>query len=347
MMDAMAAVEIEYVQTFTDRHGHARYYYRRKGFARVTLPDPTSPAFAAAYEAAGRPVVTSEGVGGERTIPGSMAALIASYYMSAEFVDLRESTKRGYRNMLDRFRETYGKESALAVKPGHLKTIFDRMSGTPGAARNLRKRLRSVFHHAIDIEWRTDNPVVATRAPKHKTTGFPPWTEDEIAKYEAHWPTGSRERLAMALLLYTGVRRSDVVGLGRQHVKAGRIHVLPLKTSATGKRLAIRIHPALQREIAAAPAGMTFVLTAFDKPFTAAGFTSWLRERAEKAGIVGRTPHGLRKAAGRRMAEAGCTAKEIAAVLGHATLAEVETYTADADQARLADAAVGKLGDAS
>jgi hypothetical protein len=40
-------------------------------------------------------------------------------------------------------------------------------------------------------------------------TPFHTWTEDEIAAYERRWPVGSRERLAFALLLYTGQRVSD------------------------------------------------------------------------------------------------------------------------------------------
>jgi integrase len=54
-------------------------------------------------------------------------------------------------------------------------------------------------------------------------------------------------------------------------------------------------------------------------------------------------PHGLRKAAGRRLAEAGCSAHEIMAVLGHKTLSEAERYTRDADQMHLASAAVARL----
>ena len=239
----------------------------------------------------------------------------------------------------------HGTKRVSTLEPKHLEAIFHGMAKTPGAASNLRKRLRRVFRLAVRLGWRRDNPVTETEAPRRrKSEGFTPWSEDEIAAYEKHWPTGTRERLAMTLLLYTGQRRSDVVTMGRQHVKAGRISVVSVKTNT---RLAIRIHPALQREIDAAPAGMTFILTAFGVPFSAAGFTSWFRERAEMAGIEGRTPHGLRKAAGRRLAEAGCSAKQIAAVLGHATLSEVERYTRDADQVGLADAAVDKLGDAS
>ncbi|MFX6357469.1 tyrosine-type recombinase/integrase, partial [Acinetobacter baumannii] len=50
--------------------------------------------------------------------------------------------------------------------------------------------------------------------------------------------------------------------------------------------------------------------------------------------------HGLRKAAARRLAEAGCSASEIAAITGHKTLAEVERYTRAADQERLARQAI-------
>ena len=48
-----------------------------------------------------------------------------------------------------------------------------------------------------------------------------------------------------------------------------------------------------------------------------------------------------------RLAEAGCTANGIMSVLGHRTLAKAERYTRDADQARLATAAVTKWEDTS
>ena len=70
----------------------------------------------------------------------------------------------------------------------------------------------------------------------------------------------------------------------------------------------------------------------------------WMREAISKASLpLDCQPHGLRKAAGRRLAEAGCTAHEIMAVLGHKTLTEAERYTREADQARLAAAAFAKL----
>lgn len=347
---ALARIDLPHVQRFRDRHGHVRHYYRRKGWPKAVLPAPGSPGFLEAYAAAAssRPSPgEGPGAGAERTQPGTIAALIVAYYASAEWAELRASTQTGYRNMLDRFRDKHGTKRVATLQAHHLEAIFHAMATTPGAASNLRKRLRRVFRLAVRLGWRADNPVTETEAPMRRRAkqGFTPWSEADIAAFEARWPTGTRERLALALLLYTGQRRSDVVTMGRQHVKASRVHVRQVKT---GARLAIRIHPALQREIDAAPPAdeqLAFVLTQYGQPFSAAGFTSWFRERAEMAGLKGRTPHGLRKSAGRRLAEAGCTAKQIAAVLGHATLAEVETYTRDADQVGLADAAVSRLGD--
>jgi hypothetical protein len=43
-----------------------------------------------------------------------------------------------------------------------------------------------------------------------------------------------------------------------------------------------------------------------------------------------------------RLAEAGCTAHEIAAITGHATLSEVQRYTKAVDQARMARAATAR-----
>ena len=126
------------------------------------------------------------------------------------------------------------------------------------------------------------------------------------------------------------------------HLRAGYI-TISVKQLKTDARLKIRLHPALKVEIDRHEGNLTFLMTQYGSPFTAAGFTKWFRERAELAGIANRTPHGLRKAAGRRLAEAGCTAKEIASVLGHTTLSEVERYTRSADQEKLSDAAMDRL----
>jgi len=337
-MTDMAKIELPYVQAFKDRHGKLRHYYRRRGVSRVVLPgDPGSAEFMAAYAAAhGR---TEKVDPATKVQPRSINHLMVEYYRSADFLALEPQTQRTYRHILDRFRAKYGDRSAVSIEPTHLNAIFHKMAETPGAAKNLRKRLMKAFSVAVELGWRKDNPVRETKSRGRKTKGFIPWSEEEIAAYEERWSSGTRERLALYLLLYTGVRRSDAVALGKQHIRAGRISVRQEKTDVA---IWIPIHPKLKAEIDQHK-GMTFLVTQYGKPFSSAGFTAWLVSRAQLAGVKGRTPHGLRKAAGRRMAEAGASAKEIAAVLGHTSLDEVETYTRDADQLRLADAAMARL----
>ena len=113
----------------------------------------------------------------------------------------------------------------------------------------------------------------------------------------------------------------------------------------TGSKLAIPLHRDLLAILAATEREhVTIINTEYGKPYTVDGFSQWMRDAISAAGLpLDCQPHGLRKAAGRRLAEAGCTAREIMAVLGHKTLAEAERYTRDADQASLATAAVAKL----
>src|SRR2546430_7321185 len=144
----------------------------------------------------------------------------------------------------------------------------------------------------------------------------------------------------MALLLYSGQRRGDVIRMGPQHVRSG---VLYVKQEKTGAELAIPVHPELATVIASAPSGhLTFLTTRVGRPFEASTFSHWFRDQCDKAGLPHCSAHGLRKAAARRLAEAGCTAHEIGAITGHASLTELVRYTRAADQRRLAEAAMTK-----
>lgn len=113
----------------------------------------------------------------------------------------------------------------------------------------------------------------------------------------------------------------------------------------TGAKLSIPLHRDLLAVLALAEREhMTILITMYGRAFTVDGLSQWMRDAITAAELpLDCQPHGLRKAAGRRLAEAGCSANEIMSVLGHKTLAEAERYTRQADQARLATAAVVKL----
>jgi integrase len=164
----------------------------------------------------------------------------------------------------------------------------------------------------------------------------------EFPQFEAMHPIGSRARLAFALLLYTGQRRGDVIRMGRQQVQAGFIVVRQQKT---GTVLEIPILAGLWEVLSSNPAEhLTYLTTRASEPFKAPGFTNWFRDMCRAAGLPpGLSAHGLRKATCPRFAEAGCSANEIAAISGHASLREVERYTKAADQKRMATAAMAAM----
>ena len=349
----MAKIELAYVKAYKDRHGRMRYYYRRKGLSTIPLRgQPGTAEFMAAYQLADARAPRSDAQiaqanAAARIQPRSINALIIQYYQTAEFKQLADSTRRAYRGQLDRFRTDHGNKGALSIGTHHLEAIFIKMGDTPEAAVNLRKRLRRVFRLAVRLGWRQDNPVTETEVARKRDRGIKGWSDDQIIQFEDHWASGTRQRLALALLLYTGQRRSDVITMGRQHVREGRISVAQQKTS---ERLKIRIHARLAEEIAAyetahpeARAQLTYLTTDAGAAYTVEGFGNQFRKACADAGLQGKSPHGLRKSAGRRLAEAGCTEKQIAAILGHRSLSEVARYTREANQVGLADQAMDRL----
>jgi integrase len=330
----------KYVHHFVDdRYGKAkaRYYFRRRGFKQVPLPGlPGSPEFEQAYATAmaGAKQLLSI-VGAKRIRPGSIDALVITYFNSPTFLALSPSTQSTYRGILEAFTREHGAKPLAPLTRKHLEAMLARKMRTPAAANHWLRLIKTLMRFAVREQLRGDDPARDIDYIKRKSAGFHTWTEDEIAQFEAHHPIGTKARLALALMLYTAQRRNDVVKMGRQHIRQGVAHVRQQKT---GAMLAIPVHPALQAVLdATSSEHLTFLTTAYGKPFTAAGFGNWFRERCDEAGLPDHcTAHGLRKAACRRLAEAGCSANVIASISGHTTLREVERYTKAADQERMA-----------
>ena len=217
----------------------------------------------------------------------------------------------------------------------------ERRADRASAANNFIGTMRALFAWAVDAEHIERNPCDGVENVKRpKTGGFHAWTEAEISKFEARWPVGTRERLALAILLYTGLRRGDAARLGPQHVHEG---VIVLDTEKTGTPIAIPILPALAEVIAATPTGAeSFIATAAGRPMVKEGFGNWFREACDAAGVPG-SAHGLRKAGAARAANNGATVDQLKAVFGWTDSKMPSLYTRSADRVRLAREAMGKL----
>lgn len=214
----------------------------------------------------------------------------------------------------------------------------------PGSANVLAAAMSKVMQVAIEQRVRKDNPFLGIKRYKLKKRRG--WTDEEIAQFEKRWPLGTRERLAFALLLYTCQRGGDVANMKRADIIKGMIRVCQDKQrKGEAETLEIPIHPELHRALDAGPVvGLTHLLTnARGQPFKW-GLTDFIERAVELAGLPSACKaHGLRKAGLRRLAEAGCTVNQMKAVSGQKTLAVLQEYIEDADQKRLAKAAIAKL----
>ena len=343
----MARIKLPHINAFIDRHGKVRRYLRCSGRGAIPLPGaPGSPEFMEAYHAGlaslelDRPVI-----GASRSAPGTVSAAIAIYYGHNSFRhQLSVGTQRARRGILEKFRSEHGDKRLALLQRQHIAAILG--GKTPNVARQWLKTLRGLMRFTVDMGLIKSDPTAGIKAAKPpKTEGWHSWTEAEIGQFEAFHLIGSKPRLAMALMLYTAIRRSDAVRLGPQHLSNGKLTVRAQKTSrTTGTTLEIPVHPALAEVLAKTPTThLTYLVTEYGQPFTVAGFGGWFRAACDQAGLPNCSAHGLRKSSCRRLAEAGCSEHEIAAISGHENLSEVRTYTRAAAQSKLAQSAISAV----
>jgi integrase len=261
---------------------------------------------------------------------------------------LAAGSRETYHGQLEHFRQEFGAAMVAQFTTKHANLLMDRLADRPAAANNLRDRLNVLMKFAISIGWIETNPITLSKRVKHRTKGYRTWSEEDIAAFRKRWSLGTPQRLAMEILLNTGLRRSDAVRLGRQHITMtpeGEVFVLTTVKSGHRTELEIPIIPDLRPALATAPADqLTYIVTAQGAPRSPKAFTGWIKDAARAAGLPpDSSPHGLRKAACRRLAEANCTPHQIMAITGHRALKEIETYTREASRKLLARQAMGRL----
>lgn len=341
-------IRLKYVVEDVDRHGNVRLYFRRNG-RKIRLPAPIgSPEFLAAYKVAfAHESTPKEAPKVGQVVPGSVRALCVDYYKSAMFRELDPRTQKVRKGILERFcqHKNDGEKPFALLLPKHIRARRDEMMDRPEAANGMVKALRQLYKFAVPYDLHDRNPATEIEYLSSGSEGFHSWTLGEIEQFEEKHPVGSMARLALALALYTGQRRSDIVQFGKQHVRDGWLVFTQHKNrNRHPVRLEIPIVPDLQRIIDASPTGdLAFLVTAFNRPFTSNGFGNRFRKWCNEAGLPQCSVHGLRKAAAARLAEMGCTEFEIMAITGHRTSKEVTRYTRAASQKTRAESALKRM----
>jgi integrase len=300
----------KYVRGFQDRHGKPRFYFRRKGYKSLPLPGlPWSPEFMKAYEAATAGMLPVQ-VGAHRTLPGTINSLVVAYYASEAWNrELAAETQKNRRRIIERFRAQHGDKRVALLQRDHILRMLAEI-GKLSAKRHWLKAIRGLLRSVIPTMRQNDPTEGIASIKLPKTKGHHTWTDDEIAQYRAYWPLGTQQRLVMEFALETASRRGEVVRLGPQHVKNGRIRI---ERTHGSKDVDIPMSSELQQACHAMPkAHLTYIVTAYCKPRSKYGLGNDFAKWATEAGLPVRCRlHGLKKGGMRRLAEAGNTTHEL------------------------------------
>jgi site-specific recombinase XerD len=339
-------LKLKRIKRYRDRHGTMRYYFRRPPSKDVPLPgEPGCLEFMQAYERALSGAEPAPQIGAARTKPGTIAEAIVAFYQSATFKGLKANTQGYYRGDLEPLRVSHGDKQVATLSSATLQQALDDRANHPDAAKQWLVHVRAVLKIAKAKGLITVDPSIGLELPRKKNKeGRKQWPVEYIEAFRNHFPLGTLPRLALELLYCTGQRRSDVVKMGRQHLRAGLICIRQFKPPHT--LVEIPILPELRAALDAMAdhPHLTFLVNEHGRPFEPESFTPWFVLCCAKAGIPARfTPHGLRKASAKRHADNGATTHELMAWHGWLTIAEAERYTKGADRRRLAGSAAAKL----
>jgi integrase len=323
-----------YLTKEVTRHGRVVWYVR-KGNIRVRLrADYGSAAFWEEYMAALAAV--RRAVDGNVAVHGTLAWLIGCYRESEDWLILSAATRRQRENIFLHVLAAAGDKPISTVDQANILLGRDRRAKTPAQARNFLDAMRGLFKWAVNVHLVRVDPTVGVKNPKRKKgDGFVAWTETHVARYQRHWPRGTRQRVWLDVFLYTGLRRGDAVRLGRQHVRDG---IAEIRTEKSGFTVAVTlpILPALAETILAGPCGeLTFICGERGDPLTKESFGNEFRAACRAAGVPG-SAHGVRKLAATTAANNGATVAQLEAMFGWQGGTMASLYTRSADRRRLA-----------
>lgn len=324
-----------YLQKEKNRHGNLRWYFRKgKGLRVRVLGVFGSPEFDRNYQAALRgdapnpvPVPVSS--------QGSLRWLWEQYLDSKDWASLKASTRRARLNIMRTVLANGGDEQYNGID-----LVASRDSRTSSQGRNFLDAVRGMYRWGIKARIISEDPSAdVPNPPRTETDGFPAWDKEDVEKFRERWPLGTKERVWLDVLLYTGARRGDAVRLGRQHVQTlphpdtkAPTKVITFRTekkrmNKEAVEVTIPILPKLQRTLDAGPCGdLAFIVGDRGRPLIKETFGNQFHAACLKAGID-KSAHGVRKIAAQTAAEDGATSHELMAIFGWLTIAMAERYT--------------------
>ena len=330
-----------HLQRQVTQHGKTVWYVRIGKGPRVRLRAQFGTAeFNAEYQAAISGTLRPN-KGAPTT--GTLAWLVSRYREVGAWTSLSLATRKQRENIFKRVLDSAGDKAFVRITSTTIRDGCERRAQTPAQARHFLDTMRGLFKWAAKAGLIKMDPTIGIDNPQiRKGPGFAAWTEDDVSAYERRWPIGTRQRVWLDVLLYTGLRRGDAVRIGRQHVRDG-VATLRTEKSQGEVTVTLPILPVLATTLAAGPCGdLTFIAGARGQLLTKESFGNEFRKACRAAGVPG-SAHGVREIAATRAANEGATVAQLEAIFGWSGGRMAAHYTKSADRKRLALEAMHKL----
>ena len=329
----------KYVKLY-ESNGTIYAYYRRQGLQFRIEGEPGTKQWLENYDA----IHSRYQSGAENTAPqpGTLAVAIVDYKKSERFKILADSTQRTYHWHLGILSEQLGHLPLASFTRRTIVKLQTKIAEkTPRNAVERVKLLKNVFEIACDLGEIDSNPAKGVRAPVgYKPRQFEAWTEEQIQTFLTHARPVLRRAVAVAL--YTGLRRSDLVQLRLSNIKNGWIETRIKKTSGL---VEIPIHSELASELTREmpTASLLLLPTARGREWSPNKLSDAVREECLRLRISPNPPlHGLRRNAIIRLLEAGCTREEVMSITDQSERM-VKHYAGRRHKRALAKSAILKL----
>lgn len=288
-----------------DRHGKPRWRFRMKGRAGCYLPgEYDSKEFRKAYEeaVAGAVIVASP----VQFAHGSFDWLCEQYFRTPAWQKIGPVYRKKLSAEIARFRAKWGTALVADLRSRHVEAIIAKLADRPAAANSMLKLIRRLCRFGIKRSLIQTDPTIGVERYATNPDGYHTWTDDEIETFIAHHGRGSKPVLALLLMLWTGAARQDVITLGWQNVKQGRIAYRRKKTGGDVD-LGLAMMPELMTALADLPRDRLLFLGWGEtgRAYSPAGFGNRFAEWCALAGLKHCSAHGLRKAGATRLANTG------------------------------------------
>lgn len=363
----LATIDLPYIERNKSRHGTMRYYLRFEGRRIGRLPDDTeSEAFSVEYWRLRKLAETkSIAPAGPRAlaghpIPGSFRQLASFYLASSAYRKLDEQTRAKRRAIIDLMllepvvpggADIFADMPWTELSVENIEVLRDRKAATPFAADERLKILRQIFEttqagkNGKPQRIVRENTARLVEPFRVKTDGHHTIRPEEIEAYIRHHGKDSKATLAIAILMFTGLRVSDLAALGPQHRRGDKLMLRLFKNrNRSPVTLDLPLHPILAAMLdRQKPREMAYLLTEYGKPFSIKGLGNRISDWFAQANLPHCSAHAVRKGLATLIAENEATDAMLDGLFGWKDAKTSRIYTAKRRQAKLALQAIQRI----